>query len=99
MSQNQTKKRGRKPKFDPVITRVKLNPEQAVLSCNCWGLGFRAQGHVRPAGSAYWGLSSTGGGCTYDVFGVKYREGVEAENSTGQPCSSTLGQENQLSAS
>lgn len=25
----------KKPKFKPVITRVKLNPEQAVLSCNC----------------------------------------------------------------
>lgn len=27
----------RKPKFKPVITRVKLDPEQAVLSCNCYG--------------------------------------------------------------
>ncbi len=26
----------RKPKFKPVITRIKLNPEQAVLSCNCY---------------------------------------------------------------
>ena len=26
----------RKPKFRPVVTRVKLNPEQAVLACNCW---------------------------------------------------------------
>jgi hypothetical protein len=25
----------RKPKFKPTITRVKLNPEQAVLSCDC----------------------------------------------------------------
>jgi len=24
-----------KPKFKPVITRVELNPEQAVLSCSC----------------------------------------------------------------
>ncbi len=38
----------RKPKFKPVITRVKLNPEQAVLSCSCyawtaiahWGPGY-----------------------------------------------------------
>ena len=22
-------------KFDPVITKIKLNPEQAVLACNC----------------------------------------------------------------
>ena len=26
----------RKPKFNPEITRVKLNPEQAVLTCTCW---------------------------------------------------------------
>lgn len=26
----------RKPKFNPEITRVKLNPEQAVLSCTCF---------------------------------------------------------------
>ena len=26
----------RKPKFRPRITRVKLNPEQAVLTCNCY---------------------------------------------------------------
>jgi hypothetical protein len=25
----------KKPKFKPVITRVKLNPEQAVLTCTC----------------------------------------------------------------
>ncbi len=29
-----------KPKFKPVITRVKLNPEQAVLQCNCFQSGF-----------------------------------------------------------
>jgi hypothetical protein len=28
-----------KPKFKPEITRVKLNPEQAVLQCNCIDLG------------------------------------------------------------
>lgn len=98
MSQNQTKKRGRKPKFDPVITRVKLNPEQAVLSCDCWGVGFRAQGHVREAGSTYYALS-TGGSCTYDVFGAKWGEGVSVMNSPGEPCSSTTGDVSSLSAS
>ncbi len=29
----------RKPKFKPVITRVKLNPEQAVLTCSCYNTG------------------------------------------------------------
>ncbi|MBU0878326.1 MAG: hypothetical protein KKD55_01785 [Candidatus Omnitrophica bacterium] len=28
-------RKGRKMKFRPEITRVKLNPEQAVLSCSC----------------------------------------------------------------
>jgi len=31
----------KKPKFKPQITRVKLNPEQAVLSCNCYSVGMR----------------------------------------------------------
>ncbi|MBU0878035.1 MAG: hypothetical protein KKD55_00305, partial [Candidatus Omnitrophica bacterium] len=29
-------RKGRKMKFRPEITRVKLNPEQAVLSCTCY---------------------------------------------------------------
>jgi len=36
----------RKPKLKIVITRVKLNPEQAVLSCYCYrfGLGWALAG-------------------------------------------------------
>jgi hypothetical protein len=30
----------RKPKFKPRITRVKLNPEQAVLQCDCFDRGW-----------------------------------------------------------
>lgn len=30
----------RKPKFNPLITRVKLNPEQAVLVCQCATAGW-----------------------------------------------------------
>jgi hypothetical protein len=30
---------GRKPKFKPVITRIRLNPEQAVLLCDCYDTG------------------------------------------------------------
>ncbi len=26
----------KKPRFNPEITRVKLNPEQAVLACTCY---------------------------------------------------------------
>ncbi len=29
-----------KPKFKPVITRIKLNPEQAVLQCSCYDTGY-----------------------------------------------------------
>jgi hypothetical protein len=37
-----------KPKFKPVVTRVKLNPEQAVLFCNCYrGARFRSVGVTR----------------------------------------------------
>jgi len=28
-----------KLKFKPVITKIKLNPEQAVLQCSCWDQG------------------------------------------------------------
>ena len=31
----------RKPKFKPEICRVKLNQEQAVLSCVCYDQGFQ----------------------------------------------------------
>jgi len=35
----------KKPKFKPEITRVKLNPEQAVLYCECYNLRTR-RGHT-----------------------------------------------------
>ena len=47
----------RKPKFKPVITRVKLNPEQAVLSCDCWSNGI-----TPPMGA---GMDD------YDVYGAR----------------------------
>jgi hypothetical protein len=31
----------KKPKFKPVVTRVKLNPEQAVLTCSCYSEGWQ----------------------------------------------------------
>jgi len=31
-----------KIRFKPVITRIKLNPEQAVLACGCYGLGRKS---------------------------------------------------------
>jgi hypothetical protein len=38
----------KKLRFKPTITRVKLNPEQAVLSCDCYGLDHRV------AAGTYW---------------------------------------------
>ncbi len=37
----------RKPKFRPKITWVKLNPEQAVLSCNCYNTGTHVTGNTK----------------------------------------------------
>lgn len=34
----------KKPKFNPEITRVKLNPEQAVLTCTCFDANKRQGG-------------------------------------------------------
>ena len=28
-----------KMKFDPIVTKIKLNPEQAVVVCTCWAAG------------------------------------------------------------
>ena len=36
---------GRKPKFKPRVTRIKLSPEQAVLRCYCYSAGL-GQGPV-----------------------------------------------------
>ncbi len=36
----------KKPKFKPKVTRIKLNPEQAVLSCACWSGTAIAPGNI-----------------------------------------------------
>jgi hypothetical protein len=35
----------KKKKFNPVVTRVKLNPEQAVLTCEGFDWGYRMTFH------------------------------------------------------
>ncbi len=45
----------RKPKFKPQITRVKLNPEQAVLACTCYNTGKRGAGFVFTVWQAVFG--------------------------------------------
>ncbi|MFH1191654.1 MAG: hypothetical protein V1670_05615 [Candidatus Omnitrophota bacterium] len=56
---------GRKPKFKPVITRVKLNPEQAVLSCNCYSSGARL------VGGGMWGLI-----VNHSCYGIRVSAGL-----------------------
>jgi hypothetical protein len=53
-----------KPKFKPSVTRVKLNPEQAVLSCNCYNTGL---GSYDYAGTSKTGYYQTDGS-TYCLF-------------------------------
>ncbi len=43
---------GRKAKFDPEVTRIKLNPEQAVLACSC-SLNGKASGASNTATGSY----------------------------------------------
>ncbi len=33
----------KKPVFNPVVTRVRLNPEQAVLACSCYNTSWELQ--------------------------------------------------------
>lgn len=45
-------------RFKPVVTRIKLNPEQAVLTCTCWGSGravLSGTGRTRATICAYGG--------------------------------------------
>lgn len=56
----------RKPKFRPEIRRIKLNPEQAVLQCNCWNTNHhwkssnhRDFGSMSPVTVCDFGVKST----------------------------------------
>lgn len=63
----------KKAKFNPEITRVKLNPEQAVLACPCYSNGWDGTGDTHPSKT----------GC--DVTGAKIN--TNAENTSGAPSS------------
>jgi len=43
----------KKPKFNPEIARVKLNPEQAVLNCSCYDAMQQGINANMYGGSAY----------------------------------------------
>lgn len=48
----------RKPKFSPQVTRIKLNPEQAVLYCACFQYG--RQSGTRTARASTCNIQSLG---------------------------------------
>ncbi|MDP8259468.1 MAG: hypothetical protein P9L96_00460 [Candidatus Gygaella obscura] len=54
----------KKDKFNPQIKKIKLNPEQAVLSCNCYNNGRVVGSFGAPTG---WGVSV---GLGYDCMGL-----------------------------
>ena len=55
-------------KFRPEITRVKLNPEQAVLTCNCYSTSLLTS---HAGGLWLMRLGSEGGGFCYDTQTVR----------------------------
>jgi hypothetical protein len=61
----------KKPKFKPVITRVKLNPEQAVLACACYSTG---KTYISYVGDRY--TSYCDAGRTYRAYVCKATFGV-----------------------
>lgn len=56
-----------KPKFRPEITRVKLNPEQTVLQCDCYNVGhvFTSDTYWLPAVAGGYGPSCAIGAKTW----------------------------------
>jgi hypothetical protein len=73
----------KKPKFNPEVTRVKLNPEQAVLNCSCYSgnviivnrggvIAGMAYGCWMGGGNKYWDsrvwvCGAEGGGTNYSA--------------------------------
>lgn len=58
----------RKPKFKPIITKVKLNPEQAVAICACYIGTFQ----VRNNGMFDVWPDAAGSGCWVDYPRVRF---------------------------
>lgn len=59
----------KKPKFRPEITRIKLNPEQAVLSCSCQTTGNRV---ITMSGPTTSGRSAVSGSLMCGSRGTLY---------------------------
>lgn len=69
----------RKSKFNPEIIRVKLNPEQAVLSCDCMNFDRRVRYH---GGSRGFTSNAAGTYCEGRVAGDMDTAGQDKDEST-----------------
>ena len=86
-------KRGRRMKFRPEITRVKLNPEQAVLSCSCYDSGVD---YTTKVWSTNWDTSGVVA-CSRDGLGGKkyaYAGVIDLGGDGGMPSVEASPQEN-----
>jgi len=86
-------KKGRKMKFRPEITRVKLNPEQAVLSCSCYDSGVD---YTTKVWSTNWDTSGVVA-CSRDGLGGKkyaYAGVIDLGGDGGMPSVEASPQEN-----
>lgn len=63
----------KKPKFKPIISRIKLNPEQAVLTCSCYS---------GVSGDDYPGPYS---GCYSDPYTGEKAMGISSTESPSEP--------------
>ena len=63
-----------KPKFRPIITRIKLNPEQAVLTCACWT--------NRTSNTTHVGVRERAGVCDRTVWRTTARYSRTTNNET-----------------
>jgi len=73
----------KKFKFKPVITRIALNPEQAVLACTCYDVGSKL------SGSNFYGLVDTLRSCN-GARGAGYYTGGNCQWPTGDSTTRVL---------
>lgn len=67
---------GKKPEFKPKVTKIKLNPEQAVLSCDCYSDGNKYMGKTRIVrGSWRSGVVACSSGRTVEHYTVAHHSG------------------------
>ena len=67
----------KKLKFKPEITRVKLDPEQAVLNCSCYDIGLQAVYTSQAQGPSGFTMS-----CTTNLYPRNHVSAVNSVCST-----------------